>query len=398
MDHQVEGLRANKDYEEIMYRLILVSALFLMFLMTAFAQPQQLVSTAHFQHTIKSQAVGEDRTILVKVPANYERTHTVYPVIYMLDAHAPQNAMMTGIVEQQVWGGVISDAIIVGIQNTIRSRDLTPTPGERADGGGAEKFLRFIETEVIPYVEKNYRTEPYRTIAGHSLGGLFVVYAMLERPDVFNGYIAASPHMQWDNNYLIKRVEESLKKRPEWNKTLFVGLGDEPPYMESYNALQQLLKQSKPKNLEYEFRLFKEENHGSVVLPAYYAGLRKIYAGWSVPGGGSVADIENHYDNLSKRYGYTIKVPEALMNRIGYQLLAAGKTAEAIAVFEKNVASYPGSANVYDSLGEGYERSGDKAKARGYYEKAWKMAEQNGEAQLAAAAKANFERTAAGNK
>jgi predicted alpha/beta superfamily hydrolase len=381
-----------------MYRTIVFSILFLLTATTAFAQAIQLVSTAHFQHTIKSQAVGEDRTILVKVPANYERSQTRYPVIYMLDAHPPQNAMMAGIVEQQTWGDVMSDAIIVGIQNTNRTRDMTPTPGERADGGGAEKFLRFIETEVVPYVDKNYRTQPYRTIAGHSLGGMFVIYALLERPDVFNGYIAASPHMQWDNNYLVKRVEESLKRRPEWNKTLFVGLGDEPAYMESYNALQQLLKQSKPKNLEYEFRLFKEENHGSVVLPAYYAGLRKIYAGWSAPGGGSVADIENHYRSLSKRFGYTIKVPEAFMNRVGYQLLGAGKNAEAIAVFEKNVESYPASANVYDSLGEGYERSGDKTRARANYEKAWKMAEQNGEAQLAAVAKANFERVAAGNK
>jgi predicted alpha/beta superfamily hydrolase len=381
-----------------MYRLILVSTLFLMFLTAAHSQARQVVSTAHLEYTIKSTAVGEDRTILVRVPANYERSQTRYPVIYMLDAHPPQNGMMAGMVEQQVWGGVMSDAIIVGIQNTNRTRDLTPTPGERADGGGAEKFLRFIETEVIPFVDKNFRTEPYRAIAGHSLGGLFVVYALMERPDAFNAYIAASPHLQWDNNYQIKRVEESLKKRPEWNKTLFIGLGDEPAYMETYNALQQMLKQSKPKKLEYEFRLFKEENHGSVVLPAYYAGLRKIYAGWSGPVSGSVADIENHYGNLSKRFGYTIKVPEALMNRIGYQLLGAGKNAEAIAVFEKNVATYPRSANVYDSLAEAYEKNGQKTIARDNYEKAWKMAEQNGEAQLATSAKGNFERIAAGNK
>ncbi len=381
-----------------MYRLILVSTLFLMLLTTAYSQPRQIVSTAHLQYTIKSVAVGEDRTILVRVPANYERSQNRYPVIYMLDAHPPQNAMMAGMVEQQVWGDVMSDAIIVGIQNTNRLRDMTPTPGDRPGGGGADKFLTFIETEVVPFVEKNYRTEPYRVIAGHSLAGLFVVYAMLERPDTFNAYIAASPYLHWDNNYLIKRAEESLKKRTEWNKTLFVALAEEPAYMDAYNGLQQLLKKTKPKNLDYEFRLFSDENHGSVVLPAYYAGLRKTYAGWAAPGNGSVADIENHYRNLSKRYGYTIKVPEALMNRIGYQMLAAGNNAEGIEVFKKNVASYPGSANVYDSLAEAHEKNGQKTLARDLYEKAWKMAEQNGEAQLAALAKGNFERIAAGIK
>src|SRR5215203_1374404 len=148
-----------------MYRIILVSTLFLMCLTAGFSQPTQVASTVHFQHTIKSQMVGEDRTILVGVPANYERSQTRYPVIYMLDAHPPYNAMMAGMVEQQVWGDVMSDAIVVGIQNTNRTRDMTPTPGDRADGGGAEKFLRFIETEVIPFVEKNYRTESYRIIA-----------------------------------------------------------------------------------------------------------------------------------------------------------------------------------------------------------------------------------------
>ncbi len=86
------------------------------------------------------------------------------------------------------------------------------------------------------------------------------------------------------------------------------------------------------------------------------------------------------------------------MNRVGYQLLGAGNIAEAIEVFKKNVASYPGSANVYDSLAEALEKNGQKSMARDNYEKAWKMAEQNGEAQLAASAKGNYERIAADNK
>ncbi len=222
-----------------MYRIILVATLFLMCVTTASSQVTKVASVVHSQYAIKSQAVGEDRTFLVRLPVNYERSQTRYPVIYMLDAHPPQPAMMAGMLEQQVWGDVMSDAIIVGIQNTNRVRDMTPTPGDRAGAGGAEKFLRFIETELIPFVDKNFRTEPHRTIAGHSLAGLFVVYALTERPDAFNAYIAASPYLHWDNNYLVERAEASFKKRSEWNKTLFIGLGDEPEYMNAYNAFQQ---------------------------------------------------------------------------------------------------------------------------------------------------------------
>ena len=381
-----------------MSRIFLISVLILAFTCCAFAQPQRIASTVHFQHVINSQAVGEERTILVQVPANYDRTDARYPVVYMLDAHAPQNAMMAGLVEQQAWGGVMPEVIVVGIQNTNRTRDMTPTPGDRQGAGGAAKFLQFIETEVIPFVDKNYRTEPYRILAGHSLAGLFTVYAMIERPDAFNAYVAASPYLHWDKNYPIKRAEEVLKNRPDLNKRLFIGLGDEPEYLNAHNAFEGLLKQTKPKKLEYEFRQFKEENHGSVVLPAYYAGLRKVYEGWRLAGNGSYADLEAHYRKLSARYGYTVKPPEALVNRAGYQLLQAGNAAESIEVFKKNVANYPRSANVYDSLAEGYEKSGNEKAARENYEKAWKMAEQNGEEQLATTAKANFERIAAKNK
>ena len=370
-----------------------------MCLTTASAQTARVAASAiHFQHTIKSQAVAEDRTILVGLPAGYEKSHARYPVIYMLDAHPPYNAMMAGLVEQQAWGDAMSDAIVVGIQNTNRTRDMTPTPGDRAGGGGAEKFLQFIETEVIPFVDKNYRTERYRIIAGHSLAGLFVVYTLVERPDAFNAYIAASPYLHWDNNYLIKRAEVSLKNRPEWNKTLFIALGDEREYMGAYNAFQQIVKRTKPKKLEFESRLFPDETHGSVVLPAYYAGLRLIYNGWAPSGTVSISDLENHYGSLSKRFGYSIKVPEPVMNRVGYFLLRDGQIAEAIRAFKKNVTSYPLSANVYDSLAEAYEKNGQKAMARDAYEKAWKMAEKNGETQLSTSAKANFERIAAGIK
>lgn len=365
---------------------------------TSFAQPQRIASALHFQHKIASQAVGEDRTILVRVPMSYDRTDAKYPVVYMLDAHAPQNVMMAGLVEQQFWGGVMPDVIVVGIQNTNRLRDMTPTPGDRPGAGGAANFLRFIETEVIPFVEKNYRTEPYRIVAGHSLAGLFAVYTLLERPDVFNGYVAASPVLHWDKGYLLKRAEEAFAKLPKWNKRLFIGLGDEPTYTEGYNSFQSLLKRSGPEGLDYEFRQFKDENHGSVVLPAYYAGLRKVYSGWAPPDSGGLAAIEDHYRRLSSRYGYTVKPPEELLNRIGYQLLRNGSVAEAIDVFKRNAASYPRSANVYDSLAEALEKDGDSASARDSYEKAWKMAEQNGETQLAASAKANFERISAKNK
>ena len=364
--------------------------------LSIFGQNQQIASVVHAQYKINSANLGEERTILVRVPAAYAGRDEKFPVVYMLDAHAPQNAMMSGIVEQQAWGGMMPEMIIVGIQNTNRTRDLTPTKlADRAGSGGGDKFLDFLEKEVIPLVEKNYRTQPFRVFAGHSLGGLTAVYAALERPDLFNAYIAASPVLHWDNDFVIRRAEELFKQNRDWKKTMFIGLGNEPDYTKGFNAFQALLKRAKPKNFEYEFQEYPKENHGSVVLPVYYAGLRKVFEGWTPPVAGSFADLENHYRRLSERFGYEIKVPEALMNQIGYQHLRANRLDEALSAFRKNVENYPNSANVYDSLAEALEKTGQLKQAAENYEKAFKRAEANGEAQLAQSARTNFERISA---
>jgi predicted alpha/beta superfamily hydrolase len=370
--------------------------LFLALLLTVWsvpicAQTPQVASVLHDRLLIKSQILGEERSVLVRVPPNYGRTDEKFPVVYMLDAHPPQNSMMTGIIEQQVWGGMMPEMIVVGIQNTDRTRDLTPTKTERG-GGGGDKFLQFLETEVIPLVEKNYRTQPFRIFAGHSLGGLTVVYAFLTHPDLFNAYIAASPSLIWDNNFVLGRAEEVFKQKREYKKTMFLALGTEPQLQKGFDSFKDLLGRAKLKDFEYEFRQLPEENHGSVVLPAYYWGLRKIFAGWTPPQNGSIADLENHYKKLSARFGYQIPVPEELLNRVGYQLLRANQAVEAIEIFRKNVETYPNSANVYDSLAEAYEKNGQLKQARENYEKAYKMAETKGETQLAKTAKDNYER------
>ncbi len=241
---------------------------------TTYAQSNQIASVYHDLYQISSKALNEERTVWVRVPLNYKQTDEKFPVVYMLDGHAPQPSMMAGIIEQQAWGGKMPEMILVSIQNTNRSRDLTPTDdGKGGNVGGAGKFLEFIEKEVIPLVEKNYRTQPYRIFAGHSLGGLFVVNSFVSRPDLFNAYIAASPVLGYDKNYVIKQAEELFKQKRDWNKTMYFGIGDEPQYIDGFNDFKKLLEKSKPKNLDFKFEQFKDDNHASVVLPVILRGF-----------------------------------------------------------------------------------------------------------------------------
>src|SRR6185369_6618719 len=77
--------------------------------------------------------------------------------------------------------------------------------------GGADNFLKFFETELIPQIEKQYRVQPYRIFAGHSFGGLFAIHALITKPKLFNSYVAVSPSLQWENFEALKRAEDFLK-------------------------------------------------------------------------------------------------------------------------------------------------------------------------------------------
>jgi predicted alpha/beta superfamily hydrolase len=345
--------------------------------------------------TIKSGVLGEERVILVRTPPGYERGNERYPVLYMTDGDE-QIAHTISTVAFLARNDRIPEMIIVGITNTDRTRDLTPTnasmplPDGKAQpfptSGGADKFLKFIETELIPNIESKYRVQPYRIFAGHSFGGLFAIHMMLSRPDLFNAYIAVSPSLFWDNEYELKRAEEFFKSHREWKKTLYLSLGNEPGNIQtSFNRFNEILKQYQPKGFDWLSQQMMEEDHGSVVLRSHYAGLRKIFEGWQLPvdpATGNVVggwrSIEEHYNKLTQKFGYELRTPEALVNQIGYQLMEAGNMDEAIAAFKANVERYPNSPNVYDSLGEAYENTGRTELARVNYEKAYTLGkEQN---------------------
>ena len=222
---------------------------------SAEAQETKVASVVHDMHIIKSTILNEDRSILVHLPASYTQTYRKFPVVYMLDGHASFLSLMPGLLEHLAWSGHIPEMILVSIQNTDRTRDLSPTKvAARPTSGGGDNFLQFIETEVMPLVEKKYRTQPFRIFAGHSLAGLAVVYSMVSRPDLFQAYIAASPVLHWDNNFVIKRAEEAFKQKKDWKKTIYLAVGDEPPYFNGFNAFKDLLGKGLPMGLAENLR------------------------------------------------------------------------------------------------------------------------------------------------
>jgi predicted alpha/beta superfamily hydrolase len=345
------------------------------------------------QLKLSSHILGEERIMLVYQPRGYAQSEQRYPVLYLTDGEAQLDHTISTM-EFLARNGRMPELLIVAITNTDRTRDLTPTKGtlrgasgqltEFPTSGGGDKFLSFIEKELIPAIESKYRTHPYRLFAGHSFGGLLALHAFINRPDLFNAVIGASPSFDWDNHLLARRAEEFLKGRKELNRTLFFTLANEGGETRvGYDRFRALLSKNAPKGLRWSSLLMEDEDHGSVVLRSHYYGFRKIFEGWQMPpdptigaATGTWQTIEDHYRKLSERFGFPIPPPEALVNQTGYQILAKGWSSEAINVFKANVANYPRSANVYDSLGEAYEKSGKLELAKANYEKAVQTGEQ----------------------
>lgn len=385
----------------------LLSGLAVLLVIASAALAQQAGTGTVKTLKLKSAVLGEERTVLVRTPVGYETNNVRYPVLYMTDgdAHIGHTA---STIDFLMRNGRVADLIVVGVTNTDRTRDLTPTKSSAKNAagelqfptsGGSDNFLKFFETELIPEIEKQYRVQPYRILAGHSLGGLFVVHTMISKPGLFHSHIAVSPSLQWENGETLKHAEEFLKNQKEMKVTLYASIGNETGGIsENFDKFKDLLSKTSIKGFEWQAERMTDEDHGTVVLRSHYFGLRKIYEGWQAPRdpesgavAGGLAGADAHYKKLSEKFGYSIPTPENLINIAGYQLLNGNKPDEAIAVFKTNVERYPASANVYDSLAEAYERGGRIDLAEPLYDKARSLGEQNNDPAFAVF-KANYER------
>lgn len=179
--------------------------------------------------SLKSKILNETREIWVYVPDNGNPTQK-YPVAYLLDGDWYFHSF-TGIVSHlgEISGNsVIPDMIVVGIVNTDRIRDLTPTVDSSTNEltGGGEAFTSFIEKELMPYVETKYPVTPYRMLIGHSIGGLLVVNTFLKHTSLFNSYIALDPSLWWDSKKLLNESHSILKQDKFKGKSLFLAIAN----------------------------------------------------------------------------------------------------------------------------------------------------------------------------
>jgi predicted alpha/beta superfamily hydrolase len=322
--------------------------------------------------TIKSKILNEERRLWIYRPVGYNQSQEKYPVLYMLDAQIGFYYASSFLRSLHRFGRMPA-MILVGILNTDRNRDFTPTRVSNPTEGGADMFIKFMKDDLIPFMDQNYRTQPFRILCGVSLTGMFTVYTFLTSPDVFSAYIASSPSLWWDKRLLVKNAEILFKKDPKYksNKFLFIVVGhrddtnarDTDHILSSTDSFCKILEHKAPKELEWHFDIYKKGDHLTTPMQSLAIVLETLYSNWQLPKkvmDTGIQAVQIYFELLSEKYGYEIPVPESAYNRMGYNLMNQQKLEEAIEIFKLNVKLYPDSWNVYDSLGEAYMKIGDR--------------------------------------
>lgn len=357
----------------------------------AFCQDKDLSSTHEFM--VSSTELNENRIMSVSLPDHYSDRTDNFPVLYVLDGET-HFKHACGAVSYLSENGFMPEMIVVALINVDRNRDFSPVHVDNiATSGGADTFLDFISEELIPYVNKNYRTSGYDVLVGHSFGGVFATYTLLEKPELFDAYISISPFLQFADNHMVHEVEKklALMKTPV---SFYMSIGNEPNYFEALEKTAELIRAKQDPNFNFTYEFIGTENHMSNPYISVYKGLRFIFDDWQVPD--ETADrglfaIKHYYQQLSLKYGVHAVPPENTLNNLGYAYLTEKEIEKAIAVFEANIDYHPDSPNVYDSLGEALETDGKIKQAKKNYKKAWDLGQEQAHP-LTEIFKQNYER------
>ncbi len=235
--------------------------------------------------SLQSAVVGQEYRLSIALPAGYDRSEREYPVVYLLDAQW-DFPLVYSIYGEQYYDGFVPGLILVGISwggvnpdpDRLRRRDFTPTD-EAGDGssGGASAFLSFFEQELFPFIEQEFRATQDRTLVGSSLGGLFCLYALLQRPDLFDRYVATSPATPWDEGVIYNYADGFAARNAEHPARLFLAVGELEDLFTPVQKFVEWLGEQNFKGLGWNHLVVAGAGHSGVKAEGNSRGLQYAF-------------------------------------------------------------------------------------------------------------------------
>lgn len=379
-------------------------------------QNQQFLNKVGIMDSLFSQILNESRKIYIQLPAGYSpEKNQIYPVVFILDGEVFLPTVCD--VHNYYSGGFFPEMVLVGISNDKnRIRDLTTSTINAKYGmpfneenGKAESFSKFIEKELIPYIENNYPVTNFRTLIGHSYGGLFTLYSLLKHPHLFANYLAIDPSLDWDGQKLLNEAQGLLATQKFENKSLYMSLSGQLHMQDSQKtidnvmldttdftlfarsniAFSNVVRQDINNGLSFEWKFYPNDLHGTVAFPSIMDGLLSLFEwyqmentdkinSFNTPKEEILSIIKYREKKLKDHFGYAVPpYPEELLNMSGYMNMDMQQQEKAKLYFELAIEYYPKSDNAYDSMADYYEARGDLANAVKFANKAFELSGSN---------------------
>ncbi|CDZ78459.1 Ferri-bacillibactin esterase BesA [Legionella massiliensis] len=279
------------------FKVFIIISLFVIHSSCLFALNKQGNSLKNFKlsHThidsLISHSNGVNYNLYIHLPPNYESNNKHYSVIYLLDAD------YSFLLAKQIIGHLserkrLDEYIIVGIAypdfeyKKNRTRDYTPShvknggygPEYQQYSGGASKFYQFIHRELMPYMASHYQTNKNSTFVGHSFGGLFGIYLLLNHPETFNNYIVVSPSLWYDNHLLLKAAKnkQTFSVKKPIQLMIFIGENENKGdyrMVDDVKDLNVIINQKSHPNLRSTLNIIPQMDHDTVFPSALTLGL-----------------------------------------------------------------------------------------------------------------------------
>ncbi|MCR8560340.1 hypothetical protein KXD93_21990 [Mucilaginibacter sp. BJC16-A38] len=364
--------------------------------------------------SLHSTILNETQRFWVSLPTSFYNPKIAkahYPVIYVFDGDA--NFATVAALQKQLsirsGSTLVPEAIVIGVMNSNRDRDFTPYPSSfwvyntatpLENTGGGEKFVQYLQKELMPHIDSLYPTAPYRVLIGHSLGGLAATNILVNHTRLFNAYIIIDPSMWYDNHGFLNKAQKVLAGKTLGNTTVYLamahsmGPGLSLSTIENDHTkgtlhprgilrLKRLLEGERQRGLRFKFNYYGDNTHMNLPPIAEYDGFRFIFNFYEIPPELDFAFLmpsnhidpakylTAHYKTVSEKMGYEVLPNENLV------LVLANTTAnyfmpeKALGLFELNTRNYPKSYGAWYYLGEFYEKQKDKVKALSCYKKAF---------------------------
>ncbi|CAM4413774.1 Predicted hydrolase of the alpha/beta superfamily [Pedobacter westerhofensis] len=361
--------------------------LFLFLIYSSFSVNAQSFDTL----SINSKVFNAVRKIKVALPVGYNdypNLEKKYIVAYLFDAQSDgffnfYKTTANYLAEQ----GYMQQLILVGISSDNRQYEFTPKAQTKEGlksflkSGGADQLAMHMKNEVLPVIESKYRSISYNIGVGHSLGATFVSYSLLKHPELFNAVIAISPNFQYDNEQIVHKLDSCNDKDIFNHKFLYLAHGNrdytEEKFKSATTKFDSLLNKRNFHGLRWKFKNLDNNNHGTTAMEGIFKGLYELNSQLTLSQSqielfykskSFIESVKDYYESASTWSSLKLPFVDDL-NTMGYNCYYSGKNKEAIQIFEWALSIYPSNLNLYDSMGEVQENTGNKGLALTYYTK-----------------------------